>query len=114
MTSVKVKTLIRIEAEGAKSGFYRHVVSNLPILRRERQLNRVQRGVNVGYVSAGSQSFAHNCAMSQPISADVYNNSCELLTGYSGITNLTVSTTHVHMTGSNPFGDITFHLKYTK
>lgn len=72
------------------------------------------RAVNVGYVSAGSQSFAHNCAMSQPISADVYNNSSELLTGYSGITNLTVSRTHVHMSGSSPFGDITFFLKYTK
>ena len=72
------------------------------------------RAVNVGYVSAGSQSFAHNCAMSQPISADVYNNDCELLTGYSGITNLTVSTTHVHFNGTNAFGNITFHLKYTK
>lgn len=72
------------------------------------------RAVNVGYVSAGNRSFAHNCAMSQPISADVYNNSCELLTGYSGITNLTVSRTHVHMSCSNDFGDITFYLKYTK
>lgn len=72
------------------------------------------KGINIGYLAAGSHSIAHNCAMVQPISCQVFNNSRELLEVYSGLSNITVSRTEVNLTCGNNFGDITVYLKYTK
>lgn len=72
------------------------------------------KALNVGYVTAGSNSFTHGCAMAQPLAVEVYNNDSELVTGYSGITSLTCDRTSIHMACNNDFGNITFYLKYTK
>lgn len=70
--------------------------------------------LHVGYLAKGDNSIEHKLNMLQPISVDVFNNSQELLTGYSGITNLTVNRNYIYMSATSAFGNIQYYLKYMK
>lgn len=72
------------------------------------------KGINIGYLAAGSHAIAHNCAISQPISCQIFNNNKELLEVYSGLSNITVDRTNINLICGNAFGNITVYLKYTK
>jgi hypothetical protein len=69
---------------------------------------------NPGYVTSGARSYPHGRAVAQPIHVEVFNRNIELVTGYSGITSLTVDQTSVNIECSNAFGNIKFYIKYTK
>lgn len=81
-------------------------------IQRFRGLIVYEVSIPVGYVSAGSNSFAHGVPLTYPISLDVINNGREILTGYSGITSLTADRTNIHMQCTNDFGDIVFRMKF--
>jgi len=92
-----------------------HMLIGTPCRTLGRYANRYpiyEIVVPVGYVSRGSNSFAHNLTMIQPLSADIFNNGRELLTGYYNITNFTVDRTHIHFDCDNDFGNIEVHIKY--
>lgn len=72
------------------------------------------KGINIGYLPAGTHTLAHDCAISQPISCQIFNNSQELLEVYSGLSNITVDRTNINLICGSPFGYITVYLKYTK
>lgn len=70
--------------------------------------------LHVGYLAKGDNSIEHKLNMDQPISVDIFNNNQEVLTGYSGITNITVNRNYIYMSATSAFGSIDYYLKYTK
>ena len=80
--------------------------------QRFRGLPVYEVSIPVGYVSAGSNSFAHGAPLTYAISLDIINNEQDHLNGYSGITNLTVDRTNIHMGCTSAFGNIVFRMKF--
>ena len=82
----------------------------------ERYFNKAvyTKLINVGFVYAGANSFAHNLAVITPISIDAVNNSSEVVTTGSNITNLNMGRTHININCAVNHGNLTFRVKYTK
>ena len=70
--------------------------------------------INIGYVSKGDNTFAHNTAVVTPISFDVTNNGQDWLNGSNLITNLSANRTNIYFNCTSNFGNIQIVMKYTK
>ena len=69
---------------------------------------------NPGDIAAGSRAFPHGQKVGQPLCVQMFNRNSELVTGYSGITSITVDGTNVNLVCTSAFGNIAFYIKYTK
>lgn len=80
--------------------------------RRFRGLPVYEVSIPIGYVSAGSNTFAHGLPLTYPVSLDVLNNDYDWLNGYSNITNLTMDRNNIYMSSSVAFGNIVFRVEF--